>query len=635
MLLALSVGALGGAGLRAASLAAPRGLERIVAVAALAAAAIVFESLALGLFALGGSSAALALAAGATWLAARALLPAPAVRPIEEVLAWWGARSARERAAAGALAGLLIAWTAWLLRTPALGVDTLVYHLPEALDWIHSGHTGSVETVFPALPVGSYPLVNEVMVAWGMAIGRSYVAASLLAPAAYVVLACSCWLGLRALRVPPTIAALATAFVCSVPTLSIWQLYGAQTDLPALAWLAAGGALAARSLERPPLAGPALVAAGLAAGTKTTVLPLASLVVVLVLVAHRRRLRALARPVGLGLAAAAAVGGVWYLRNLFEHGSPLWPFVSAPWGDPVPQGFLSKPLNVHFAERPGATLSRLHSQYVHLFAGGIPVLAGGILAWVLDRRRAVVAASAVAGLSLLLWTQGPLTGVADDRALDSIVLSSIRYLIGGLAVAALALALAARRPGAPRLVATALLGAGLAWNVVRDHSFGYPSVPSLALPAGGLAIGAVVAVLAGARPTRVRLPWLATPAALIAIGALLAPLASGYLGRHARTGLVDAGLIGWISQEPRFRDGHDPVAAVPTNIGALAGDRLQHVLRLVRGDEPCALLEARARHGWVVVRRDAVTGPFPARACFAVVRPAYADPTFRVYGPAQ
>jgi hypothetical protein len=631
VLLALSAGALWGAGVRIASLACPVGLARVVSAAAIAVTLAVIEALALGLFGLGTDAAALAGAAAATWLTATRLRPLDGPRPLDEAMAWWRGLPPAPKAAFGAIAGLFLVWTAWLLRTPALGVDSLVYHLPEALDWIENGRPGSIETVFPLLPVGNYPLANEVLVAWGMAVGRSFAAVSLLAPAMVALLAASAWLGLRECDVPPRIAALAAAVVCSTPILSMWQLYGAQTDLPALAWLTTGGALVACSRRQARLAGPALAALGLAIGTKTTVVPLAALLAALLVYVHRSRLRVLARPLGLGLAAAVGVGGVWYLRNLVRHGSPVWPFVAAPWGDPVPHGFLSKPLNVHFLERPGETLSRLGSTYVHLIAGGLPLLIGGLGAWVLSRRREVIAVSAVIAGLIALWTNGPLTGVTHDRALDPLVASSIRYLLPGMAAAVFAIALVARRPGLARGTAVCVLGVALAWNLLRDHSFGFPSFPPVALLLGGAAVGA----LASRVPLGSRVPRFVAPAGLVVLGVLLAAAASGYVSRHGRTGLVDAGLVSWISHQPAFRDRDDPIAVAPTSVSPLAGDRLQHRLDLVPIAEGCARVESRARTAWVVLRRDRDTRDYAARDCFAGRAPAYEDPAFRVFGPPQ
>src|SRR3954468_8471252 len=78
-LLGASVVALASAGLRLASMLAERGLPRLLAAAAFATAAAVAEALLLGLVSLGGSTAALTVAALATVAASYALLPRPAL----------------------------------------------------------------------------------------------------------------------------------------------------------------------------------------------------------------------------------------------------------------------------------------------------------------------------------------------------------------------------------------------------------------------------------------------------------------------------------------------------------------------------------------------------------------------------
>src|SRR3954467_3330137 len=195
-LLGLSAAALAGAGLRAASplaadglarglvaatfRGAPDGLARALVAATFASAAAVAEALALGLFALGGSTVALSLLAVLTWVVARTLLPEPRVRLTTELVAWWRGLGTIAQGGLGALAGAAAVWAAWQLRYPALGFDTVIYHLPEIVLWIQHGTPGSIETLIPDQPVGNYPLSAEVTLAWGMGIARSFVPLTLL-----------------------------------------------------------------------------------------------------------------------------------------------------------------------------------------------------------------------------------------------------------------------------------------------------------------------------------------------------------------------------------------------------------------------------------------------------------------------
>src|SRR4051794_37311182 len=280
-LLGVSALALAVAAIRLASLLAETGLARAIAAATFAVAAAVAEAIVLGLFSLGGSTAALTIAALATGAAAIAWLPRPAVGPPGEFVAWWLARGKRERALLGALAGGALAWVAWQLKHPALGFDTVHYHLPEMVIFVQGGQPGSVHDVLPGLPVGNYPLTSEVTVAWAMGIARSFVPVVLWSWLMLALTATSAWAGLRALGVTRPATGLAAAALCTSPWLLAWQSNGSFTDPPALAFLVTCAALTALSARNPRLLAAAILAGGLAVGCKTTVLPFTLLVLAL------------------------------------------------------------------------------------------------------------------------------------------------------------------------------------------------------------------------------------------------------------------------------------------------------------------------------------------------------------------
>jgi hypothetical protein len=641
-LLVLSVISLAGAGLRAASLAAPRGLERVVVAAVLAAAAAVLEPLLLGLLRLGTSAVPLAGAAALAWLGAHVLLPRPAVPVAAELsAAWRGAPLGGRVAVAGAL-GAGLAWTVWLLRYPALGIDSIGYHLPEIVGWLGNGSPGAVEPVFPNLPIGNYPLTNEVLLAWGMGIGRSFVFVSLAAPAMMLLLVVAGWGGLRSLGVPREFAAVGLGALCATPVLTHYQQNGASTDLPALAWLVSASFLALRSARRPEVLAPALVAAGLAVGTKTTTLPLASLVIVLAAASNPGALRRLAWPLGLAAAGALAVGGYWYLRNLVDHGSPLWPFVRTPWGDPLPHDIgPARGVNSSFLDRPGFTLDRVGSDWRDLFGGGFLLLGAALLAPLAARERRVTAMAGATGASVFIWMNAPFTG-ASVREFDVATASTVRYLLPALAAAILTLCLAgASRRRMARAFAGLFLAAGLVVNVLQTADLGYPSVPSFGTLLVGAALGAIAAIFASLAPTG--LPAL-TPArralasaiGCVAVGILLATAASGYVERHASTArLFGTDMVRWFTRQAAFHDGHRPVAGAPITVGPLAGDRLQHRFEWISDREPCSGVLARQRRGYVVVMVLPATGtPISRRSarCLKAARPRFRSEGFRVYG---
>jgi hypothetical protein len=629
--LALAALALAAAAVRLAALAAPRGLERALAAAAIGVAAAVVESLLLGLAGLGTEPLALVPAAIGTWLAAMALAPAPEVAPGAELVGWWRGCPQSWRLIAGAAAGAGVAWAAWQMRYPALGTDSLLYHLPEVVTWIQNGTPGSVEQVYalPGLPVGNYPLTNEVVLAWGMGIGRSFVPASLLAPLMMLLLVVAGWAGLRELRVPRSAAALGLAAVCLTPVLTHWQRNGAYTDLPTMAWLATTGALCAASLRRPALLAPALLAGALAVGTKTTAGPLAAAA----LIAAGWAIRASLRPLAGWLLAAAIAGGVaggyWYLRNLVDHGSPFWPLVATPWGDPVPRTL--SVYDVRFIEHPRLMVRELGDRYVDLFAGGIILLAGAVIAPFLARSRAVTAAAVATAVAVLIWTSSPLTGEIPNGG----GVTTLRYLMPTLAAAVLTLGLAARRPGASRAFASAALAAGAVAAAITTVSLGTPRVPSLSTPLLGALAGAAVA-LALSRLPQMRPPprrALALAPALLAVlaGLALAAAAPGYVERHARVAGIDT--VRWFAARDRERGGEGPIALAPGLYAPFAGARLQHRLDAIPAGEGCAAVVRRSERGLVLINKAAIAVPGFERIldCFAGRRPAF-DGIYNAYG---
>jgi hypothetical protein len=636
-LLGLSVAALAGAAVRAASPLSPGGLPRAIVAMTFAAAAAVAEALALGLVSLSGSWAALTAAAIATWLAARVLLPRPATGVAGELAGWWDDRSPAGRAAAGALAGAAGAWAAWQLRNPAIGFDAIHYHLPEIVAWLDSGRAGSVENLIPALPTGNYPITAEVTVAWAMGISRSFVPFALWPWAALGLIVASGWTGLRAVGVPRLPAALAIGALCTNPWLLAWQSNGSMTDPPALAWLVTCAALCALARERPVLLGPAVLAAGLAVGTKTTALPLALLVLAVGLWSARRHLGALRVPLAAGLAAALAVGGVWYLRNLIDHGSPFWPIVATPWGDPVPRSVTL--VETSFLDRPGVTIDRIGDAYLERFGGGLALLAGGLIAPLLAWRRRVLAAGAATAAALVVWANAPVTGVPPTPGLEETIFSTTRYLLPAVAAGALALALAAgaRRRASP--LALVVLAAVIVVNVVQTFDLGFPTVPRPLVPLVGAAIGAAAAVAAGALP-QMRIPGsLAAPAGALAVAlaaALLAIPASDYVERHGEvTRFLTSPAVHWLATQPDYRDGDARVAISPAPVGPLAGSDLAHGVDVFGPREPCHAIAARARTQWLVVYGGPLGGAVPAdvRRCLGGRRPSFDNRLFAIYRP--
>ena len=596
VLLVAAVTALGAAALRVASLATTDGLERAVAAAPLFVACAVVEALALGTVGLGGSGIALALAALLTSIAVWHLVPSRSAEPIPRI-------------ALIGLTALWAGWVVWALRFPYLGLDGSTYHLSAAAEWVHQGTTGHSLDLYARIPVGSYPLTGETALAWAVGLAHSFAPVALWTASVVVLLVAAAWVGLRCARG----AALARRACdrCLVRRAGRAARAGALGDRSAVAWLVTAGALAACARARPALLAPAVVAAWLAIGTKTTTLPLAVLVVALGAYAVRSSLRRLALPLGLALGLGFAAGGLWYLRNLVAHGSPLWPFVSAPWGDPVPP--LLDRVNYSLLERPRATLEGQWAIYRVTLSGGLVLLAGGLLAPLWARRREVIAAAAVTLFAVLTWAAAPFTGAG---AAPFLQVNTLRYLVPAMAAGALALALSGR-------CAVPILLASIAWSAKTYLDNPY-------LPGEGTLIVVAVATAVIVLFTRTRaLPVIA------AVGMAAALILGGedYVQRHGQAGDFDSGVVTWFTQQPAWRDGHQPIAFSPTPIAPLAGDRLHHPLELVGPDEPCAQVTARLTRGWVVVRKvdRNLFGTLAAERCLAPLKPVYDDGIHRVY----
>ena len=650
--LALAVLALGGAAFRAAATAAPSGLERLVAAAALGAAMAAAEALALGLVGLGGSTVALLVAATVTYAAAYTSLPRPAISPSAEPAAWLGGLRGWERIAVAGLGGVCVAWLVWQLLNFAIGFDSALYHYPFVAGWIDNGRPGSELALSYDIPYNAYPLTDEVIQTWGAALSRSWVPLVLWNPAMLGLLAAAGWLTLRNLTVTRPAAALATAVLVTVP-LVIRQLNEPQTDLPALAWLACTAGLATSAGRRPALLVFAVAAAGLAIGTKPSTGPMAVAALAVGAYLARERLRSLAGWLALGLAGAFVVGGLWYAQNLFEHGSPLWPFAPGPWGDPEPR-FIGL-VHATFLERPIETVNGRVDEYLERLAGALLVLPGALIALAfiplaprsLRRPLAVVGGLAVAGC--LIWSMAWSTGLPTSSALSyaaGFPLSGLRYLLPAIGAATLALALLTRAGGPAQVGAMGALAAALAWNLVVAAGLGVPWTPPiwvLLLGAMGTACLAWMTAITLARLPRRRLFPAPIGAVLGAVsaGVLLASAGDGFVKRHTElVGSTAYGrpLMAWFVDQPAFEARDGPIAIASRGVIAqLAGDHFDHRLVLVGQRATCSEVERLAHRMPVVVTRPifaqgllGVEG-YSAYRCLARRRPVLDRDPYFVY----
>jgi hypothetical protein len=121
---------------------------------------------------------------------------------------------------------------------------------------------------------------------------------------------------------------------------------------------------------------------------------------------------------------------------------------------------------------------------------------------------------------------------------------------------------------------------------------------------------------------------------------LIAVMALGgrhYVERHALAGDFDSGLAKWFTDDPRWRNGAEPISFSPTPLALLAGNRLRHPLSVVPADAPCAAVLARMTRGWLVVRAvdRNLFGTLAAERCTVRLKPVFTDGIHRVYGPGR
>jgi hypothetical protein len=628
-LLVVAIAALSGAGWRLAATATNEHLARALATAAFAGAAMVLWTLALALAGLSSSRWLLFAGALVTWAVAERVAPEPEGPGVRR---WWRATPRRERAGVVAAVFALAAWALWQLRHPYVSLDGLTYHTALVASWMPDGNAGAATPLLEGVPVGNYPITHEVLVAWLSGLAGSWAPAIVVGPALAALLATAVWVGLRALGADRAATVLALVALLSLPLVA-GALNSVSTDLPALTWFAVAGALAAAAWSggarrsdtaAPPGAGAgapgllpfAVLAAGLAVGTKTTSVVLVGAVLVLAGWALRDRLPV--RPLALALVAAAALAVVWPVRNLLDHGSPLWPFQAWPGGDPVPPAFAA--IDDAFADHPGAMLDGRVDDYLRTLAGGALLLAGALVLPLLSRDRRALGAAAVTFVALVAWANAPYTGIATNTDLAT---GATRYLLPCLGAAVVAVALSAR--GRTRVPALVVLGGAALWSLARDAQIGFPLMPSAGLLAFAAVVGVAVAYLTPAFAVRLAV----VPVAAWLVLAVAAPRITE---RHATMGLPDQALMAALVADPDFDGDGREVAMAPATVGLTAGDRLQHHLQLIGQRESCASVDSRLERGWVVLQSSPRTPTYTRlRACLRGLRPVHRDPVYELF----
>jgi hypothetical protein len=408
----------------------------LAAVLAVAAAIVVLSAIVLSL--VGGlgrggllvAEALVAIAAVAGWAAGGRPRPPGGWRP-----SWTATRAAVRRqpavAVLVAMAGIALA----LQLVMAIAVapsnwDSMTYHLSRAAYWLQEGSAGH----FPGGSVRQLesPPNGEILQAWTMAISGGDRLTAVVQWLSLLGVGCCVYMGARILRFARGPALFAAALFAVLPQ-PIMQAASTQNDLITAFFVVATAAFGARGLRdrHPGDLAIAALAAGVAVGTKGTVLALGpSLAIILVAAAWgwRAPRRLVLGAVAGTLIAVVALGSYGYVQNAQEYGSPfgdiagktqresgvigngvrvLWTFadlpgIGAPWVNAVAQraAFKVGADRFQLRDRFAFTVDNAISEDTSAFGPvGWVLLFPLLLAFALRRRAGPARFVAIAGLA--------------------------------------------------------------------------------------------------------------------------------------------------------------------------------------------------------------------------------------------
>lgn len=657
VLLCLSIGVLGAAAGRVASRLTTRLELRVLAAAALGCFTAIAQALILGLVGLGENGTALTILSLVIGVVVwRQVSPSGGPTLTTQIVAGLSALRPAERVVLGAVVGAGAIAVAYLLWRPFTPYDGLMYHIAEPAIWLHNGHPGSLVPVNQQTPVQAYPKNFEVLVGWLLGLAHSPVVGPLLMFGLMALGALGLISGLALLGVDRRRGALAAAAILFVPV-GITQLGGPSTDLPTLVWIVVTGALCLGAIRETTLLPIAFIAAGLALGTKATAAPAVAMMVLATLLVLRRTLRAHAGRLLVGAAPGGALGALWYVQNWFVYGAPLYPFYRFPSGPPLPATITY--YKASFLDSPAAAMrAGTWHGYFEWLGGGAFLLAGVIVAGVAatrlrgTERRWLAGAVAAALAEVLLWSAGPFTGYPNRPGTSFFPLDGIRYLFPGLPIVALPLVLLTKRPGMARRLAEVILAAAVAANVWALRYWRSPYRPPSKYLVAGVLLGAAAAGLSVAwrgRHRRAR-RWLRAPVAaasgVLAAVVLTVP-ARGYLTRAVAIAqppetaqLSIPTVVGWLSHQSTWTEGHQGLGAGPIGDALLAGPTYAHRLFLVSQATSCTRLRDLATSDWLVLGVPEVASArydsfytFNRSTCLGGVTPAFTGGGFVIYRP--
>ncbi len=288
--------------------------------------------------------------------------------------AWDSDRAAWLLSAFALLAGaaVIAEWGALTIQSYDVGIrgfDSLWYHLPWAASFAQTGNIVSLRFTDVEYLTPFYPATAEMLHGLGIVLlGRDTLSPGLnLVWLALTLLAAYCIGRPRGVGAATTIGA---ALAMATMMMDYSQAGAAANDVVAVFFLLTAVALLMTDAERPAVLALAAVAAGLAVGTKLTVLaPVLALTVGVITIAPRgRRINT----AGVWIGPLVLAGGFWYARNLIAVGNPL-PWTSAGGILPTP----AQPHQQHTGYSVAHYLTTAH--FWSRFAQ--PALAAGLGRW--------------------------------------------------------------------------------------------------------------------------------------------------------------------------------------------------------------------------------------------------------------
>ena len=363
------------------------------------------------------------------------------------------------------------------LLAPPLNWDSLAYHLPFALGWLRAGAIGGFAPL-PHYPeqVTYFPGGGDLVWTWPLAAFGTDFAVGTVNHAFLVLNALAIGALARRLGARPATCAIAAVLWTLVPMHHASLLGTANVELYLTFTLLAAALFFTRDAgAQAPLAA---LACGLMLGIKLTALMLAPLAAGLGLAAGWRPS---ARAAALCLALVILPGGYWYVRNALATGTPLYP---------LPGGTLA--LAERFADGP-LTPARWRelAEAVWSMLGVWGAVAA--LAWLVHLHRALTGPERALHLTWTLMTAALVASWSVTPNTARYLDYNLRYMLPGLALAAVSIAVALEHTHLPEpvLIALGTATAGAQLLELATH---------LALPArwtltalAGLALGALAA----------------------------------------------------------------------------------------------------------------------------------------------